>query len=1341
MNKRDIELLISARDTTGRTFQQVASNIDSLTGTIEKQVAAASRGEISLQELRQSQEKLAQAGRDLSALQGQIDAYRRLEAQLEKNKAAVATAESAFTSFKAEIASSEKVTAAQERRLAGLESKVTTTGAALRKTETDIAGATASLKAAGVETAHLDQVQTQIVNTARNAGAGFSALGGAVDSFSDDLRRAQQAESQLAATSSLDRKIAEARQLGDASKFVRLYSQAVAQVGAEDQRLASLQGFRQVGQLAAEASRDVSRFASSGRDLGTASSEIANGLRAIVQPGTEALRTIDGLEAAITQASLELEKDKQSVGQYSAALNNLQEASAALLRAGGLVDSFKNQETAVAAARNEFARAQAEVQQFATAMANADQPTEKLVRDLNAAEGKLEQTGRALQNEETRLIALTKQLNAAGIESNQLAAASDRLGASATRAAGAIKQGESRLGRNGAKSSGFLGLNPFDLQNLSFQLQDIFVGITSGQKPLTILVQQGTQIAGIFPGLITSVATFALKFFPLIAIVVGFGAAVAGVTSEINTMQNALNTLGNRGIADTFDPQRLIDAQKALEDTGLKAEEAEKAIAKLLDATSDPTTFSAVINAATEMNDKLGIGTPEAVDALIGVMEGGIEAVESLAESTHLLTNEELDHAQALFDAGKAAEARQYILDTVNQKLADQASLTSGVFTPAIDNLKTAFSRLANFLRDVCAPIIDFISEKIKAAIVGFTFLTGLIAGKSFNDSAKQALGAVQPKKAAGGGAPRATAQDVRDRQFKRSLDEDLASTRKLTTAERLRRAEVNARRKAQEAGVSKGVEDLAVTRGIAAEQKKIADEAARGAKKGNAAKNKAAREAAKLERQQESSQKQLEGQLRQLEQATGKVGSATLEERLAVVDSKYEKIFDTLAKMRDLGLTQTSDGESFKTIEARVNAAKDLLKQTETIKFYEDQINLLVAQRKDEINNISDAQERGATSVADAFTAAEGVNKRITPQIVEAAQKALAVAKAIAGVNPSPEIVSLIARLENILQNEPTNAVSSDVAKAGLDNSQAKLNALLAERNDLVEAYNVLNQLSLKTDEETRVLTQQAFAATAGGIREQTDRLRQTVELLHQQRDALTGLPILTDAAYAAWIAKLDAVNAGLVQADSRIVAVNQAAQQAIVAGVTDAFNTAAQSIVGLISGTQSFGDVLGNVFRSALQFAAQFLQAIAQVLIQMIALKIAQAALGGGGGGLGGLFFHSGGVVGIGGSRRVRTAGNDNWIGAPKFHGGGGLGLKPDEYKAILKRGEEVLTEDNPRHISNVGKGGGGGGGQSGSSVKQVLLFDQNEIPRAMQTKAGERAILTTIRANKATLKQMLS
>ena len=57
-------------------------------------------------------------------------------------------------------------------------------------------------------------------------------------------------------------------------------------------------------------------------------------------------------------------------------------------------------------------------------------------------------------------------------------------------------------------------------------------------------------------------------------------------------------------------------------------------------------------------------------------------------------------------------------------------------------------------------------------------------------------------------------------------------------------------------------------------------------------------------------------------------------------------------------------------------------------------------------------------------------------------------------------------------------------------------------------------------------------------------------------------------------------------------------------------------------------------------------------------------------------GMFLHQGGIAGRDGK-------------PTRYHSGGIAGLMPDEVPAILRRGEEVLTQNDPRHRSNMGRG----------------------------------------------------
>ena len=57
-----------------------------------------------------------------------------------------------------------------------------------------------------------------------------------------------------------------------------------------------------------------------------------------------------------------------------------------------------------------------------------------------------------------------------------------------------------------------------------------------------------------------------------------------------------------------------------------------------------------------------------------------------------------------------------------------------------------------------------------------------------------------------------------------------------------------------------------------------------------------------------------------------------------------------------------------------------------------------------------------------------------------------------------------------------------------------------------------------------------------------------------------------------------------------------------------------------------------------------------------------------------------HSGGIIGE--ARRAIYANSA----LPRFHSGGIAGLRPDEVPLIAKRGEEILTQNDPRHRANA-------------------------------------------------------
>lgn len=83
-----------------------------------------------------------------------------------------------------------------------------------------------------------------------------------------------------------------------------------------------------------------------------------------------------------------------------------------------------------------------------------------------------------------------------------------------------------------------------------------------------------------------------------------------------------------------------------------------------------------------------------------------------------------------------------------------------------------------------------------------------------------------------------------------------------------------------------------------------------------------------------------------------------------------------------------------------------------------------------------------------------------------------------------------------------------------------------------------------------------------------------------------------------------------------------------------------------------------------------------------------------------------------------------------APRYHGGGIAGLAPDEVPAILRRGEEVITQTDWRHRANGGRDGAAG--SRGMVTTPVVAIGDAAIADALAGAAGEHVVLTHVRAN---------
>jgi hypothetical protein len=138
-----------------------------------------------------------------------------------------------------------------------------------------------------------------------------------------------------------------------------------------------------------------------------------------------------------------------------------------------------------------------------------------------------------------------------------------------------------------------------------------------------------------------------------------------------------------------------------------------------------------------------------------------------------------------------------------------------------------------------------------------------------------------------------------------------------------------------------------------------------------------------------------------------------------------------------------------------------------------------------------------------------------------------------------------------------------------------------------------------------------------------------------------------------------------------------------------------------------QGIGDALVSGFRGAGDAVAEFVKTgklglrdlvtsiladLAKVSVRRFVLGPIANALGGLLGGLGPAFasvLHAGGMVGAAAPQRLVPA--LAFAGAPRLHGGGVAGLRPDEVPAILQRGERALSRAETRAFDRAQAAGG--------------------------------------------------
>jgi tape measure domain-containing protein len=441
------------------------------------------------------------------------------------------------------------------------------------------------------------------------------------------------------------------------------------------------------------------------------------------------------------------------------------------------------------------------------------------------------------------------------------------------------------------------------------------------------------------------------------------------------------------------------------------------------------------------------------------------------------------------------------------------------------------------------------------------------------------------------------------------------------------------------------------------------------------------------------------------------------LESRLRAIDTAYLKL---AKKIRAFG---GADGDSMmKTLEADVTE----LKLQETRKF-----NEALVKEQNELRRaleVVDARvDRRSKTDLDKRLKAVQESYEKTYRDIEAYRLKLSTNSR--DTQPADEMKARLDAGVAALQNLERIKYYEDSVNKILEERKAKLDVILVQ-----EKVGILTATQAR-EEASKVVT------------DTQPRIEALVKAGLEYVDAMREVAIASGNSTVA----LDTMKAKLIEARESASGVRTSllsaaqANEMLANGATTAFQTMSSAIWDAISGVKTWREAIAATGKAFAKFAGDFIMQIAQMIMKQAILNALKSSTAGSTGGFGGAVssavtaasqMHSGGVVGVGGvSRSAISSWFDN---APRYHGGGIAGLAPDEYPAILKRNEEVLTQSDPRNVLNSGSGGK----SATPGIKVINMIDSGSVvSEGLSSQEGERAIFNFIRANRTGLKSLLT
>ena len=778
------------------------------------------------------------------------------------------------------------------------------------------------------------------------------------------------------------------------------------------------------------------------------------------------------------------------------------------------------------------------------------------------------------------------------------------------------------------------------------QLTDIITGLATGQSPFTILLQQGGQLGDVFGGFGNALKALG-SIFTVTRVLAGGAAVGIGAVAfaafqgaqESDALRKSIALTGNAAAisAGQFDRQAQAIAAASKATIG----DAREVLAEVVASGQFTGAALATVGVAVATLGRLnGQSAADNLKLFTALADGVSAKSAKLNQQFNFLTVEQFKLIQQMEAQGRVQEAVRLVMEAFNETLQSRLNPSMGFF--------------ARLWRDI--------SKEASEALEIFKSLGRDKTVEDAIDAAQAKVDKLRRSKGDGPGTPRLNA-DLS------AAEQELQNQQRTQAAERVGNAQrAAALRESQDEikKLEKGYQDSRSAITAAGIQKRLAGELA-----------------AIEQRRSAVEQDHAAGLISEREFAAR--SSAIDIERLQAQRSALQAtLASERAKLIKGGETQEQNAQQARVLQLEAQLTEMGTRiQAATAKAGADVSAAQLAEARTSAQAYAEVWQRAAQQAASFAQSAAETSARLLADPARRAQAEADAATAALRAQQAQTERDLGNQIA--LSNDPNQAAA---LQAQLDDLRAKAKVAIEEADRAAQFSSLVAQAAearARLASDTQAVRQQI---DAGQITE-AEGERQMLDLRRAQIPDLERiLALLKERAKTAADKQAVADTKNEVDAwkDLRLEMEKTARSQAV-GGLASAISDIATRAK---TGKEALLDMVAS-------FAKAMLDVLSRKLAEQLVNQFIDAAGKTGGGGLGALIssgasflaslFHSGGIVGAGGgaSRQVSPLA---FALAPRYHGGGIAGLLPDEVPAVLRKGEEVLRADDPRHRS---KGGG--------------------------------------------------